>query len=290
MNQTVSTTRFEAEVARRHTPEIAWPTIALLAGCWTLWLGGSALALAGIVPIWLGMLTSTLALYAIYTPVHDASHSAVVPRNKRLRWVNTVVGTLAAFPIFMTFHIHRKSHFIHHAKTNAPGDPDTFLMGNFWSVVLVKTPWTLLNQLNVVAIWRDCARLKLTPSERRQTMAACAMTAVALIGAVVAGYGLELLLLWLIPWFVGEHVMEVTFGWFPHHDHTETGRYRDTRISLFPGADLLYLQQNLHLIHHMLPVVPFYRYRAVFDELRPTLEQHGARIEGFWPGSRPTAT
>ena len=49
-----------------------------------------------------------------------------------------------------------------------------------------------------------------------------------------------LLTLWIIPWFVGEHVMEVTFGWFPHHDHSETGRYRDTRISLFPGADLLY--------------------------------------------------
>jgi hypothetical protein len=35
--------------------------------------------------------------------------------------------------------------------------------------------------------------------------------------------------------------------------------------------------------------VPFYRYRAVFDELRPTLVQHGARIEGFWPYSKPTA-
>jgi len=285
-----STTRLEADVARRHTPDIAWPTIALLAGCLCLWLGSSALALAGILPLWLAMVANTLALYAIYTGVHDASHSAVVPRNKRLRWVNTVVGTMAAFPIFMTFHIHRKSHFIHHARTNGPDDPDTFLMGSFWSVVLVKTPWALINQLNGVRVWRDCARLKLTASERRQTLIAYGLTIALLAGLIASGLSLELLLLWLIPWFVGEHVMEVTFGWFPHHDHTETGRYRDTRISLFPGADLLYLQQNLHLIHHMLPVVPFYRYRAVFDELRPTLEQHGARIEGFWPGSRPTAT
>ena len=138
-------------------------------------------------------------------------------------------------------------------------------------------------------LWQSCRDLKLTPAERRDTLLAYGLTIVLLLGLIASGHGLELLTLWIIPWFVGEHVMEVTFGWFPHHDHSETGRYRDTRISLFPGADLLYLQQNLHLIHHMLPVVPFYRYRAVFDELRPTLERHGARIEGFWPGSRPTA-
>ena len=57
---------------------------------------------------------------------------------------------------------------------------------------------------------------------------------ILLAGLVAAGYGIELLALRPIPWFVGEHVMEVTFGWFPHYDHSETGRYRNTRISLFP--------------------------------------------------------
>lgn len=285
-----STTRLEAEVARRNCPDIAWPTIVLLFACLGLWIASSVLALVAILPPWLAMVLNTVALYAIYTPLHDASHGAVVPRNRKLGWVNTAVGTLAGFPIFMQFHTHRKSHFVHHAKTNAPGDPDTFLMGNFWTVVLVKTPWTMINQLNGLKVWRACKALKLTPGERRQTLIAYTLTIVLLLGLVAAGFGWELLTLWLIPWFIGEHVMEVTFGWFPHHDHTETGRYRDTRISLFPGADLLYLQQNLHLIHHMLPTVPFYRYRAVFDELRPTLVKNGARIEGFWPGSRPTAS
>lgn len=284
-----STTRFEAEVARRHCPDIAWPTIALTFGCIGVWIGASWLALDGIVPLWLAMVLNTVALYAIYTPVHDASHNAVVPRNRRLGWVNTVIGTMAGFPIFMFYHTHRKSHFLHHAHTNDPQDPDTFLMGNFWHVVLVKTPLSEINQLNGWKLWKACAALKLSPSERRQTLIQYAVTMALLIGLVVAGYGWELLLLWLVPWFVGEHVMQVTFGWFPHHDHTETGRYRDTRIALFPGGDLLLLQQNLHLVHHMLPTVPFYRYRAVFDELRPTLLAHGARIEGLWPGSRPTA-
>jgi len=284
-----STISFEADVARRHCPDIAWPTIWLTFGCVSAWLGASALAIEGVIPVWLAMIVNTVALYAIYTPVHDASHGVVVPRNRRLSWVNTVIGTIAGFPIFMFFHTHRKSHFVHHAHTNDPKDPDTFLMGNFWHVVLVKTPWSEFNQLNGWKLWRSCRALRLSGSEKLQTMVQYGLTVAILVGLVVAGFGWELLLLWLIPWFVGENVMQVTFGWFPHHDHSETGRYRDTRIALFPGGDLLLLQQNLHLVHHMLPAVPFYRYRAVFDELRPTLEAHGVRIEGFWPGSRPTA-
>jgi beta-carotene hydroxylase len=110
-----------------------------------------------------------------------------------------------------------------------------------------------------------------------------ALYTVIVVAVVAAGYGPELVLLWLIPWFVGLHLMQTMFGWAPHHDHSETGRYRDTRIAEFPLGDVISLQQNLHLIHHMLPAVPWYRYRAVYDEIRPLLMQHGVRIEGFWP-------
>jgi fatty acid desaturase len=284
-----STTKYETEVARRNSPEIAWTTIALAVGCLALWAASSWLALAGAIPLALAMVLNGIVMYAIYTPVHDASHSAVVPRLKSLRWVNVLIGTVSAFPIFMFFYHHRKSHFIHHAKTNEPEDPDKFAMGGFLEVFFVKTPWALISQLNGVKLYQACKALNLSSFQRRSTMAQYALTVALLVGLPAAGYGWALLTLWLIPWFVGELLMEVAFGWFPHYDNSETGRYRDTRISLFPGGDILYLYQNLHLIHHMLPVVPFYRYRAVFDELRPTLEQHGARIEGFWPYSRPRA-
>ena len=284
-----STTKYEVEVARRYSPEIAWPTIALAIGCLALWVASSWLALASAIPLAFAMLVNTIVMYAIYTPLHDASHSAIVPRLKSLRWVNAFIGTISAFPIFMYHYHHRKSHFIHHAKTNEPEDPDKFAMGGFLKVFFLKTPWSLINQLNGVKLYQACKTLNLPPYQLRSTMVQYVVTVVVLAGLVAAGCGWELFALWLAPWFVGELLMEVAFGWFPHHDHSETGRYRNTRISLFPGGDILYLYQNLHLIHHMLPAVPFYRYRSVFNELRPTLEQHGARIEGFWPYSRPTA-
>jgi beta-carotene hydroxylase len=285
-----STIKFEAEVVRRHSPEIAWPTIILALGLPTLWAISSWAALTGKAPLLAAMAVNTWVLFAYYTPLHDASHSAVVPRRRSLRWLNVFVGMISGFPIFMYHYHHRRSHMLHHIKTNEPEDPDIFAMGSFWEVSLIKTPRALINQLNPVKLYQGCASLKLTPLERRWTWIQYGLTVTLLIGLVAAGCGRELLLLWLIPWFVGELVMEVTFGWFPHHDSTETGRYRDTRTALFAGADMLFLFQNHHLIHHMLPAVPFYRYRAVFNELRPTLEAHGARIEGFWPYSKPTAS
>ena len=78
-------------------------------------------------------------------------------------------------------------------------------------------------------------------------------------------------------------MMLTFFTWTPHHAQHENGRYRDTRASRFPGANLLLPGQNHHPIHHMMPGAPFYRYDRTFRDIRPLLEQSAARIEGFWP-------
>ena len=36
----------------------------------------------------------------------------------------------------------------------------------------------------------------------------------------------------------------------------------------------------------MMPAIPYYRYKPVFDELRPILEAKGVRIEGLVPDPR----
>ena len=96
----------------------------------------------------------------------------------------------------------------------------------------------------------------------------------------VAGFFWEALLLWYLPSRIGVLLVIFLFAWLPHHPHDERGRYRDTRITLFPGGTLLIRGQNHHLLHHMFPRVPHYRLPALFREMRPILEAHGARIEG----------
>jgi len=283
-----STIKQEAEIGRRHTPDVAWPTIAMIVILWAAWIAATWLAVDGTIPLWAGAAVNTVVFYSIYTPLHDAIHSAIVPRKKGWRWVNPAIGMASAAPIWMFFHHHRKSHFLHHARANMPDDPDLYAKGSFLHVFFIGIPWTLINYFNPVALARECRRFKLTPNETAITMGLFALQAALVVAIVAAGYGLQFLVLWLIPWFVGNLLMLAAFGWFPHHDHSETGRYRDTRIALFPLGDVLFLQQNLHLIHHMMPWIPWYRYRATFDEMRPLLERHRVRIEGFWPISPGT--
>jgi fatty acid desaturase len=280
-----STIKLEAGIGRRNTPNFAWPTLVLAIGLWAGFIAVIVQALEGGLPVALAAAINTVIIYAIYTPLHDSIHSSIFPRRKELRWVHTAIGMGCAAPLWMFYHHHRRSHFLHHAKANTPEDPDLYAMGSFARVFFVKIPWTLVNYFNPIQLYRECLRFRLSDRERRITMALFAVYAMIATAIIAAGFGYQLLVLWVVPWFVGNLLMLTAFGWAPHHDHSETGRYRDTRISLFPGADLLYLYQNLHLVHHMLPSIPFYRYRAAFNELRPLLERNGARIEGFWPTS-----
>jgi fatty acid desaturase len=286
MTQTTNTLRLEAESGRRNTPDFCWPTIALAAGLFAVAGTATWAALAGHIPYLAAAAVNTAFIYFLYTVVHEAAHANISSRRKRLAWVDLVVGTIACIPLWLFFHQHKRQHMVHHTRTNFDDDPDIYARGGFWGWLFWRLPKALIAYFNPFQLYRECLLFGVPKTEIRITMATFALQAAVVIALIAAGYGLEVLVLWFIPWWIGQTVMLTLFTWTPHHDHTETGRYRNTRVSLFPGADLLLLGQNLHLIHHMMPGIPFYRYRKTFDEIRPLLEQNGVRIEGLWP--RPT--
>jgi len=150
----------------------------------------------------------------------------------------------------------------------------------FWRIPLAS-----LNYLNPLALYRDCNRFSLPAGERLISMATFAAYTAVAAAVIAAGYGYELLTLWFIPWFIGNSTMLVFFTWVPHHPHTETGRYRNTRCSVWAGGNFLTQGQHMHLIHHMMLWIPYYQYEKVFHEIRPYLEQNSAMIDGFWPRS-----
>ena len=279
----MSTVREEFEIARKHTPEFGGRTLWLEAGMFAFAIAATWLTLAGHIPLWTGMVVNTVFIYGIYTVVHEAVHANISSRRKDLRWVDTVAGTIACAPLWLFYHQHRRQHMAHHAHTNEASDPDLYAKGSFPVWIFVKLPAALIQYFNPVAQYRECRRFGCTEREVVYTFVTFAIYSALLIGAVVAGYWMEVLLLWFVPWWVGQTVMLTFFTWTPHHDHSETGRYRNTRVSLFPGANFLLQGQNYHLIHHMAPSVPYYRYKPVFDEMRPLLERNHVRIEGIWP-------
>jgi fatty acid desaturase len=96
---------------------------------------------------------------------------------------------------------------------------------------------------------------------------------------------LHWLCLLFIPTRVGGVLLAIFFQWLPHHPFDRTERYLNTRISLWPAGGVLTLQQNLHLMHHLWPSVPFYNYGRLYRRLRPILVAKGSRIEGFMVGA-----
>jgi fatty acid desaturase len=286
MDQIVSTVRREAEIGRRHTPDFGGQTLLLEVGLFAIFIGATWLTMAGFIPMWLGALANTIFIYSLYTVVHEALHSNISSRTKSLRWLDTVAGVIACVPLWLHYHQHKRQHLQHHAHTNEETDPDIYAKGSFLAWVFLRAPAALLSYFNPVQQYWDCKRFQCTRRDYVYTSLSFSAYAAIVIGLIAAGYGREVLFLWFVPWWIGQTVMLTFFTWTPHHDHSETGRYRNTRVSLFPGANFLLQGQNYHLIHHMIPSIPYYRYKSTFDEMRPILEQKGVRIEGFLPDPR----
>lgn len=284
---TQSTVKQEIAIGRRYRAVFAWPTLLLLCAVYAGLFASTLLVVNDWMAMWLGAVVNAIILYGTYTIVHEGVHDNIVSNKSAFRWVNMTVAFLAAIPLWILIYPHRSSHIVHHNKCNTEDDPDIYARGSFGVVTFWKIPLAILGQLNPVTQYRQCIQYRLSRRQRYLSIVNYCLY-IAIVAVIIGiGYGFELLVLWFIPFFVGYTTMLVFFTWVPHHPHTLTGRYHDTRCSLWSGGNLLTQGQNYHLIHHMMPWVPWYHYARVFSEIRPWLEQNNALIDGFWP--RPAA-
>ncbi|SOJ57592.1 1,2-phenylacetyl-CoA epoxidase, subunit E [Mycobacterium simulans] len=101
--------------------------------------------------------------------------------------------------------------------------------------------------------------------------------------AIVTGNLWTLAVVFLIPQRIGATVLAWWFDWLPHHglEHTQrSNRYRATRNRV--GAEWLFtpvlLSQNYHLVHHLHPSVPFYRYLRTWQRNEEAYLERNAAI------------
>lgn len=253
--------------------ELAWPTLGLLVLSLGLWLGATTAALLGWIPMALGVVANCIAAYVAFTPMHDASHQAVGTRSG----LNAVVGRLAAIPLLAPFLAFRYVHLEHHKHTNETdgSDPDMWSgRGPWWALPL---RW-LTQDLHYYVVYATV----LTRRPRRE-VAEVTLTLVAVYGTlgafVAAGYGLEVVLLALLPARVAIGLLAFAFDYLPHAPYVATrseDRYRATRIIDHRSLTPILLGQNYHLVHHLYPAVPWYRYGRVWAARRKSLVARGA--------------
>ena len=267
-----------AGAASLSSPRIAWPSLVTTAAALAGWLGGIWLGVRGDAAAPLAMLVCWASAYAAFTPLHEASHRVVT----RARWGNELVGRLAGVPLWAPLPAFRYLHLEHHKHTNEAGaDPDGWSGGPWrWSLPL---RW-LTQDLHYYAVYRRAGRPRREVLEVVATLGAQGASAIAL---VALGHGLELVLFGLIPSRLAIGTLAFAFDWLPHRPHVITAKQDRMRATLaLEGRLLCWLTfgQSLHLVHHLYPGVPFYRYAAVWKgRVKAMRDAHFAAPAGEAP-------
>ncbi len=223
-------------------------------------------------PAGVSIAINAVAIYVCFTVMHDSMHRTA----HESRFINDLLGRLAALPLAATMPLFRAVHYEHHSHTNDPErDPD---------LVLNRHPrWALpIWCLGVLVEYRRHYFGRRLWRDRSDLMEAIAMELLLLaimVGAAVNGTFSTLAIVWLSPALIAVVILAFTFDFLPHYPYNSRERYLDTRA--YPGRilNVLLLGQNYHLVHHLWTTIPWYRYQRVFGEIEDELVERGARIE-----------
>lgn len=285
----------EKQISRDLAPAIAWPTLALAVVLPLTLVSVIAFGFVGILPLWACTPLLAVVSYAHYTLVHESIHGNVVSSPRSLAWINTVVGWVGSLEMGAGWPPLQRTHVLHHSFANTERDPDIIVKGTFVQLLvkwLIMVPMSLLPMFVMRFISPDRHKQIgsiLSQSEIMQSSAVTLFTLLLLAAAIGTGHFVDWLCLWFFPTRLGILLLNIFFQWLPHRPFDRTERYHNTRISLWFGGGIALLQQNLHLMHHLWPSVPFYNYARLYRALKPVLRAEGSRIEGLMVGPHARA-
>ena len=264
--------------AQLKVPTVAWPTLLLFTGSIALWSAAVWAVTVGALAMAWGTLGATVALHGLFTVMHDASHYSI----SRYRWLNEVVGRICGTAFLRAFVGFRFVHLAHHKHTNDPvRDPDTWSgKGPTWQLPFRWATQDVVYRRFYHRHWRTRPK-----AERLEVVAISVVEFGAIAACLWAGFGWEILCLWVLPAKLTLTALAYTFDYLPHRPHVVTAsedRFKTT--SVMPGAlwALVTCYQNLHGIHHLYPATPFYRYGQVWRSQRTRLEARGLRVRTPW--------
>jgi ferredoxin-NADP reductase/fatty acid desaturase len=242
-------------------PRLAWPTVLLFVGTLGLFAVEVWAVLAAQWSPWLTVPIGAAVTFLMFSVLHEATHHAISTDTR----LNNAFGHLAQpfVAAYATFPLIQFIHIEHHRNTNEPkaSDPDAWTSEGPW--------WQLPFRWATIDVWYMAfyvRRLRERPRVEVVVTLGTFVTVAAAFGAIGAtGHLYELVVLYLVPQRIGLTVLAWWFDYLPHHGLTATQRedkYRATRVRVGGEAWLtpLFLYQNYHLVHHLHPSVPFYRY------------------------------
>ncbi|WP_170586960.1 fatty acid desaturase [Ruegeria arenilitoris] len=257
-----------AEATTPKSPE--WPTFALIFACYVLWL----IAIFGIAAwsLWLAvpMMGVVAALHSSLT--HEALHGHPF----RAKWLNEALMALP-LTLFIPYNRFRDLHLAHHQDANLTDpyddpesnylDPAVWIRLPQWQRWVYQANNTLLGRMALGPIigqlaflrddWRGAVR-----GDRDIWLAwAFHLLGVAVVLWVVAQSAMPV---WafVLSAYLGLALVKIRT--FLEHRAHEKSRARTVIVEDRGPLAFLFLNNNLHVVHHMNPAAPWYRLPALY--------------------------
>lgn len=258
-------------VWQQSIPKVAWGTVALLIG---ILLGYSIVipaALSGHLPYSVACLVCTYLCYASFTVMHDAGHGGIFALDSKYKSLETVMGWIASVPLLLgSFRFFKIMHDRHHAYTNDPDrDPDQFNNPDHWFSLIINIyciPARYYNKLMTVYKNDPACR-----AAYRSTFVYLLAIHGSLLGLMLSGYLIEVLCFALIPMLITLFLLVMFFDYLPHRPHKSLDRFSNASILPSRLLNFLLFGQNYHLVHHLYPRVPWYKYQEVYNNMAEQL-------------------
>jgi fatty acid desaturase len=260
---------------RSKKPLVEWPTVALIVFCYGTWFAAGLLIWPSYPIIALLVLAFTVALQS--SLVHEVLHghptrSALVNE----AFVFLPIGVAWPFRRFKTLHLR------HHADerlTDPLDDPESYYRALWhhetmpgWLRSLLKFNNTMAGRfiigplLSVIGF--VVGDIKLIVAGDRSVALAWLLHAVGLAivaPIVIYGFGIPFWLYLLVPAWLGQSMIAIRT--FAEHQWSEDPEGRTVIVEKTP-LSFLFLNNNLHFVHHSSPTVAWYQLPKLFKERR----------------------
>lgn len=263
---------------------VEWPTLALLAGCYLAW----ALATTVLVALWLplGIAVLILAVVLHSSLQHEVLHGHPFrsrPRNEAL--VFLPIGLFYPYGRFRDLHL---AHHRDERLTDPYDDPESNYLDPVvwarlprWRQRLLRANNTLLGRmligpaLSVHALYVGDARAILGGDRAIARDWVLHVAGLVLVGIWIASTEMPVLA-YFASAYAGMSILKIRT--FLEHRAHDLARGRTVIVEGRGVLSFLFLNNNLHTVHHAKPGVAWYKLPALYAERR---EEFLRRNEGY---------
>lgn len=247
-----------------------------------LWAAGQVQYFGGWGWVALLSLAYGIAMNSGYAMLHEAEHNLLHPNPK----VNQTVGAILALFFPAPFHLIRQGHIGHHIRNRS--DDEAFDLyfedeNRFWKYVqlygtLTGLFWVFIFLINFVVAVRPSiikprnAKLNRTTEAFVESLNPKYRRLIQVEGWLVILLHSALIYFWKIPLL---NYFAVMFGFgfiwsamqYAHHYGTERDVQKGAlNLRTFGLLDLLWLNHNWHLNHHLRPTIPWIYLPSLSDD------------------------